>query len=121
LPYQLEDGFFETVFNKPGKTYIESSGTALIAGGWLQAIKDGYLDHSYREPATKALQAVVDSLEYNKGLLSMPLISGPTIPVQLLPYLGYKLTPRTNDWEYGLASLIFAGINYQQLLDAESS
>jgi hypothetical protein len=51
----------------------------------------------------------------------MPLISGPTIPVQLLPYLGYKLTPRANDWEYGLASLIFAGINYQQLIDAENS
>ncbi|MFQ3325083.1 MAG: unsaturated rhamnogalacturonyl hydrolase [Pseudomonadales bacterium] len=121
LPYQREDGFFETVFNKPGKTYIESSGTALIAGGWLQGIKDGYLDSSYRQPAMKALEAVVNCLEYKKGLLSMPLISGPTIPVQFLPYLGYKLTPRANDWEYGLASLIFAGINYQQLIDAESN
>ncbi|MDX1733568.1 MAG: glycoside hydrolase family 88 protein, partial [Halioglobus sp.] len=31
LPYQREDGYFETVFNRPGKTYIESSATALIA------------------------------------------------------------------------------------------
>ena len=120
LPYQREDGFFETVLNKPGKTYIESSATALIAGGWLQGVREGYLDHSFREPAIRSLQAVMDCLEYKKGLLSMPLISGPTIPVQLMPYLGYKFTPRRNDWEYGLAALIFAGINYRQLIDSES-
>lgn len=121
LPYQREDGFFETVFNKPGKTYIESSATALIAAGWLQGVREGYLDKSFREPAIRSLRAVVDCLEYKNGLLSMPLISGPTIPLQLIPYLSYKFTPCRNDWEYGLAALIFAGINYKQLIDAESA
>jgi unsaturated rhamnogalacturonyl hydrolase len=45
----------------------------------------------------------------------MPLISAPTIAVQLLPYLGYKLTPRGNDWTYGLASLFFAGLAHRRL------
>ncbi|MDN3639716.1 glycoside hydrolase family 88 protein [Simiduia curdlanivorans] len=121
LPYQRKDGFFETVFNKPGKTYIESSATALIAGGWLQGLREGYLDDRFREPALRAFRAVVDCLEYKDGLLSMPLISGPTIPLQLIPYLGYKLTPRRNDWEYGLASLLFAGINYKKLIDSEAA
>ena len=36
LPYQRADGFHETVFNRPGQTYIESSATTLIASGWMQ-------------------------------------------------------------------------------------
>ncbi len=118
LPYQREDGFFETVFNKPGKTYIESSATALIASGWMQGVADGYLDEKYLEPGLKAFRAVVESLEMKDGLLSMPLISAPTIAVQLIPYLGYKFTPRGNDWTYGLAALFFAGLNYRKLLQA---
>ena len=43
-------------------------------------------------------------------------ISAPTIAMQLVPYLGYKYTPRGNDWTYGLASLFFAGLNYRKLL-----
>jgi unsaturated rhamnogalacturonyl hydrolase len=111
LPYQCEDGFYETVFNKPGKTYKESSATALIASGWLQGYRSGYLDEKYKTAGLKALTAVVDSLEMRDGLLSMPMISAPTIPMQLIPYLSYKLTPRGNDWTYGLASLFFAGMN----------
>ncbi|MCB1705492.1 MAG: glycoside hydrolase family 88 protein [Halioglobus sp.] len=117
LPYQRSDGFYETVFNRPGKTYIESSATALIASGWMQGVADGYLDEGYLAPGLKAYRAVVDTLEMKDGLLSMPLISAPTIPVQLVPYLGYKYTPRGNDWTYGLASLFFAGLNYKKLLD----
>ena len=67
---------------------------------------------------TKAFEAVVDSLEMKDGLLSMPLISAPTIAIQLIPYLGYKYTPRGNDWTYGLAALFFAALNYRKLLQA---
>ncbi len=113
--YQREDGFFETVINKPGKTYIESSATALIASGWLHGVRKGYLDESYKEKGLKALKAVVDSLETKDGCLSMPLISAPTIPIPFMPYLGYKLTPRGNDWSYGLAALFFAGYHLKEL------
>ncbi len=114
-PYQREDGFFETVFNRPGRTYIESSATALVASGWLQGVAEGYLDDSYLEPGLRAFRAVVDSLEMKDGLLSMPLISAPTIAIQGIPYLGYKFTPRGHDWTYGLAALIFAALNYRKL------
>lgn len=115
LPYQRDDGYFETVFNRPGKTYIESSATALIASGWMHGVADGYLDDSYLEPALRAYRAVVGSLELRDGLLSMPDISAPTIAIQMIPYLGYKFTPRGNDWTYGLAALFFAALNYRKL------
>lgn len=118
LPWQREDGFYETVFNYRGKTYPESSATALIAAGWMQGVAEGYLEKKYLEPGLRAFDAVLDSLEMKDGLLSMPLISAPTIALPLIPYLGYKLTPRGNDWTYGLASMFFAGLAYKKLLDA---
>lgn len=114
LKYQREDGFFETVLNKVGKTYPEASATALIASGLLHSIRQNYLDKSYLKPALKALKAVVESLEVKSGLLSMPNISAPTIPLQVFPYLGYKLTPKGNDWTYGLAALNFAAYNFRK-------
>ena len=115
IPYQREDGFFETVFNKPAKTYIENSATALIAAGWLEGVLNGYLNKSFEQPAIKALEAVVNTLTYKNDLLSMPLISMPTIPTPPFPYFVYKITPRHNDWHYGLAALFFALINYRKL------
>lgn len=115
LPWQREDGYFETVFNRPGKTYAESSATALIAGGWMHGVADGYLDERYLEPGLRGYRAVVDSLQMRDGLLSMPNISAPTIAIQLIPYLGYKFTPRGSDWTYGLAALFFAALNYRKL------
>ena len=44
----------------------------------------------------------------------MPLISAPTIAIQLIPYLGYKFTPRGNDWTYGLAALNFAAYQLKE-------
>jgi len=45
-------------------------------------------------------------------------ISGPTIPMQLIPYIGYisqRKMFKERDWSYGLASLFFAAVNYQKL------
>ena len=116
LPYQRADGAFETVINRPGKTYRELSFTALVAAGWFHGIRLGVLDGGrYLEPARRAYQAVMDALVREDGHLFMPEISGPTIPMPLFPYLGYKLVPLGRNWSYGLAALIFAAIESEKL------
>lgn len=117
LPYQREDGYWETVFNKKGKTYREASATALIACGWLQGVREGYLDEKYREPALKAFKAVVDNFYEKDGEWYMPEISGPTIAIQAIPYLGYKFTPKKPNWSYGLAAIFMAAIQYSKLME----
>jgi unsaturated rhamnogalacturonyl hydrolase len=102
LPYQRPDGAFETVINRPGKTYRELSFTALVAAGWFCGIRLGVLDRKrFFEPALKAYRCVVDSLREENGILVMPEISGPTIPLPVFPYLGYKFVPLGNNWSYG--------------------
>jgi len=112
LPYQRKDGYFETVFNKPGETYKESSATMLIAAGWFFGYRTGLLGKEYFEAAKKAFRAVVKDLQTKDGLLSMPYISGPTSALPGIPYFTYKHTLRANDWHYGLAAAFFAALEY---------
>jgi unsaturated rhamnogalacturonyl hydrolase len=115
LPYQRSDGAFETVFNKKSKTYRELSFTALVANGFMHGVRKGYLDKRFLEPGLKAYKAAIDALEFEEGRVYMPEVSGPTIPLPIFPYAGYKLVPRGKNWSYGIAALVFAAINYRRL------
>lgn len=115
LPYQRVDGTFETIINKPGKTYRELSFTALVASGFMHGYRLGLLGDMYKEAGIKAFKACVDALIYEQDGIFMPEISGPTIPMPLFPYLGYKWVPTGRNWSYGLAALIFATIQFDQI------
>ncbi len=108
------DGTFNTLLTH--SSYRELSATALISAGWLHGVRCGYLDEKFREPALRALAAVIDAIEIGEDGVFMPEISGPTIPLPLLPKLGYKLIPTGRNWSYGIAALIFAAIEYKKLL-----
>lgn len=117
LPYQRTDHTFETVINRVGKTYRELSFTALVASGFMQGYQMGILDERFKTAGINAFKACVDALIYEKDGIFFPEISGPTIPLPIFPYLGYKMIPRGKNWSYGLAALNFAMIQYDQLED----
>ena len=113
LPLMNEDGTFNTLLTH--RSYRELSATALIAAGWMHGVRCGYLDERFKAPAIKAFEAVVGAMELDGDSVYMPEISGPTIPLPLIPKLGYKLVPVGKNWSYGIASLIFAAIEYKKL------
>lgn len=115
LDYQREDGTFETVFNKVGKTYRELSATALICGGWLHGIRLGMLDKSFVEPALKGINECLNMVKYEDNGVFFKEISRPTVPMKCIPYLWYKYMPRGSNWNYGVAALIFAVIEKDKL------
>jgi len=110
LHYQREDGYFDTVLADEGKTYRESSATALIASGLFEGVRQGWLGEDCAIAAKKAYDALVLNLVFEKHEVYMKEISGPTIPLQVFPYLGYKLIPKGRNWPYGVAAMIFAAI-----------
>ena len=110
-----EDNTFGTLL-KYGSSYRELSATALIAAGWLHGIRCGYLDEKFLEPAIKAFKACVNAIEESENGVFFPEISGPTIPLPLLPKLGYTSVPRGKNWSYGVAALIFAAIEYKRMI-----
>ena len=99
------------------KSYRELSATALISAGWLHGIRCGYLDSKFLEPAIKAFEACVNAIEESDGGVYMTEISGPTIPVPIVPRLGYKLVPLGKNWSYGVAAIIFAAIEYKKCME----
>ena len=102
------------------RSYRELSATALISAGWLHGLRCGYLDEKFLEPAIKAFEACVDAMEETDGGVYMTEISGPTIPLPLLPKLGYKLVPLGKNWSYGVAALIFAAMEYKRYFEGRA-
>lgn len=111
LAEQRPDGTWNTVLGQTRRSYRELSATALIASGWLQACRHGWLDRSYVEPARLALNAVVSSLQLVDGRWRMPETSGPTIPLPGAPQLGYRFARRGSNRRHGVAALTLAAIN----------
>lgn len=115
LPLQRGDGTWRTVLGPRPGGYRELSATALIASGWLHAVREGYLSERFREPAERALEAVTGAVGRFDGKLALPEISGPTIPVPLAPRLGYVLTPTGRNLPWGVAAFVHAAINHDRL------
>lgn len=127
LSLQRADYYFDTVVNKPNDNYRESSATALIAAGWLNGVNKGYLGEKYYEPAKKALDAIVNNVQVQGDNYYMTEISLWTIPMFLMPYRlkfgpypGYKYVKKGHNVNYGVASLILAGIFNEQSGRGES-
>lgn len=113
LALQRPDGTWGTLLERPSVS--ESSATSLIGAGWLHAIRLGVLDARYREPARRAVAAVDARIQWRVGRdglrqWSLPGISGPTIPLPLLPRTGYRLVPQGRDHSYGIAAQVFAAL-----------
>ena len=108
-----EDYTFNTLLKHKSKR--ELSATAFISAGWMHGVRCGYLDEKFLEPAVQAFYACVNAMEEDGDAIYMTEISGPTIPLPLLPKLGYQAIPMGKNWSYGIAALIFAAIEYKRL------
>ena len=117
LTCRNKDYTFNTLLKH--KSYRELSATALISAGWMHGVRCGYLDKKFLEPAVNAFEACVDAMEENADGIYMTEISGPTIPLPLLPKQGYAWIPVGKNWSYGVAALIFAAVEYKKTLKGD--
>lgn len=96
--------------------------SALIVSGFLAGIRLGYLPkETYEAPALKAFAAIMAKIETDRhGCLVFTGISGPTIPLWPCPKLNYRLIARKPNRSYGVAALVFAGIEFDRQTKAGS-
>lgn len=107
---QRPEGDWTTLLNGPGHGYRETSATALIAAGWLTSVRLGILPDDYAERGRAALDAALRRVVDGKHGPVLTGVSGPTIPLPLLPRLGYLTVPKQADAPWGVAALIFAAL-----------
>lgn len=134
LPRQRPDGWFDTVMNRPGDNYRESSATALIAAGWLKGFNMGILGDEYAAAGRKAVEALVEALEIDEKqaypspgeypAAFLPETSLGTIPTFIMPYRlpvgpypGYKYVKKGKNISWGVAALAFAAIEHEKAFD----
>ncbi len=67
---QSKSGLWHTVLDDP-TSYEEVSGSAAIAAGILKGLKYGILDDSFREPARKAIEAILKNIDKDGTVLNV--------------------------------------------------
>lgn len=108
---QRPDGGWTTLLNGRRRGASETSAAALIAAGWLNSIRLGMLPAAdYQERAEAALVSAVDRIEDSPTGPRLRGVSGPTIPLPLLPRLGYLAVPEKVDAPWGVAALVLAAL-----------
>ncbi|HAZ13655.1 MAG: hypothetical protein A2X86_16235 [Bdellovibrionales bacterium GWA2_49_15] len=101
--FMPEHFVFDTLLTRPGKGYEELSGSALMALFFVKGAQLKILVPEYYQIGFDIYGAITARLRPGKNGLSMPDISGPTMPY---PELGYRIVPRGRDYSYGLGAYL---------------
>jgi unsaturated rhamnogalacturonyl hydrolase len=110
---------FHTIINL--KSPLESSCNFLIHGGILDGINLGIISDTFEKNAKLGYETSMDTfIKEKKGELVLTKVSNPTIPMPLFPKMGYRYIGFKDNWSYGLASLVFASIQYDTLINKKS-
>lgn len=114
VPFQ-NNHLFHTILNHPSP--VESSANFLIHGGILGAFNLGFMDFIYKDIGQQGYEKSMSTfIQTESDSPVLTKVSNPTIPLPVFPKLGYKWIGSKNNWSYGLASLIFSSIAYDQSL-----
>jgi unsaturated rhamnogalacturonyl hydrolase len=105
--HQRPDGQWGTVLNDPGRSYPETSGTALVAYGLGRGALEGWLGPAMLARAERAYAGVSARLVETPSGLRLPGVSGPT---NALPGFTYRLVPTRRDSGYGVGAFLLASI-----------
>lgn len=105
IKFQKANGAYETVINRPGYSYDETSGTLLVAYAFAKAHRLGLLSEEYLLSSQKSFSFGQRQLRKSKNGLSLGGISGPTNPG---PAFYYKLIRKKTDLSYGVGAYLLA-------------
>ena len=100
---QMSSGLWDSVCDRPGASYAESSGSALAAYALAKGARMGLAPAGARAKARHAFEALVARLERRTDGFAVAGVSGATNPT---PMWIYTLVPRTADKDYGTGSFL---------------
>ncbi len=103
---QRSNGWWPTVIGDE-RTYSEASGTALVGYALAKGARLGLLPSPARLAAAKAMDGLVARLRPTRSGLSLPGVSGPTVPVGRS---GYAAVPRRRDLDYGVGAVLMLAV-----------
>jgi unsaturated rhamnogalacturonyl hydrolase len=108
-------GLWFTVLNRPGETYLETSGSALFTYGILKGINEGIIAlNEHITVAEKGISGIKSKIDTSSGQPVITGISKGTQPGGFDNYAGVELG---DDIPYGIGGVILSLIEYQRFLN----
>jgi len=102
LARQGPSGLWGTLL-EDDRSYLEASGSALVAFGLAKGARLGVLGPDARDAARRAFRALVARLEPASG---GPALTGTSTATNALPAWTYELIPRKADVDYGVGAFL---------------
>jgi unsaturated rhamnogalacturonyl hydrolase len=106
---QGTSGLWPVLLDAPRPTYLETSGSALVASGMMRAARAGLAGSAAAHAGSRAYLAIVDRLVGTPSGPSLPAVSVPTMPY---PACVYAWLPRRRDLLHGVAALTLAAVEH---------
>ncbi len=101
---QDASGGWWTVMNRPGETYLETSGSAFFAYGMARAYRYGFAGEEVRGPVADALAWVKTMIV--PDAMDRPVVTGISGPTTAGDFDNYAMVEVEDDISYGVGSVI---------------
>jgi unsaturated rhamnogalacturonyl hydrolase len=98
-------GLWWTVLNRPGETYLETSGSALFALGLARGYRAGFLDATLLPVIEAAMAGVESRIVMRDG---RPVVTGISGPTMVGGFDDYAAIEEVDDLHYGVGAVILA-------------
>ena len=98
-------GLWWTVMDRPGETYLETSGSALFAYGMARAYRYGVLGEEQRAVALKAIEGIEQMIRTDDD---GPVVTGVSLATDPWSFEEYASVPVGDDVNYGVGAVILA-------------
>ncbi len=99
-------GLYWTVVNRPGETYLETSGSALFAAGLARGRRAGALDASVVASVKHAVEGIRTRITTDAQ--GRPVVTGTSGPTSVGKFSDYASVPMEDDLDYGVGAVLLA-------------
>lgn len=104
LATQDGSGLYWTVLNRPGETYLESAGSAMISYGLARAFQEGLAGPDAVQAAVRGLQGLLGRIRIEAD--GSAVLSGTSVGTDPGPFWYYKSIPTKDNVSYGVGGFL---------------
>ncbi len=106
-------GLYWTVLNRPGETYLESAGSAMISYAFARAFEEGFSGGQAVTSAARGLDGLLGRVRVEAD--GRYVLSGTSVGTNPGPFWYYAIVPTKDDVSYGIGGFLLLSTRLVEL------
>ncbi len=106
-------GLYWTVLNRPGETYLESAGSAMISYGLARGFEESFLGPEAADASTRGLAGLLGRIHVDPS--GRTVLSGTSVGTDPGPFWYYKIVPTKDNVSYGVGGFVLLATRLVEL------